>query len=166
MIAFIWIEDEKGLIGKDGGSQGLPWVLPNDLKHFAKITKQGDIVMGRTTYESMTNVPLKGRKNIIMTRNKDYVAEGAMVVHSKEEVLEYEKNADKPVFVIGGADVFKQFLDEVDVLYRTVIHGEFEGDTYFPELDWSQFELVESFEGELDEKNTVGHTFERYERVK
>ncbi len=164
MLALIWAQDENGMIGQSDGYEGMPWHLPNDLKHFSKITKQGDIVMGRTTYELMTGAPLPDRKNIILTSNQAYEAEGAYVVHSIDEVLDFAEKSDQPVFIIGGSSLFRQFLPYADTIYRTVIHQSFDGDTHIPEIDWSEWELVASKDGEVDKENQLAHTFEKYER--
>lgn len=165
MLALIWAQDQDGMIGQSDGYEGMPWHLPNDLKHFSKITKQGDIVMGRTTYELMTNAPLADRRNIVLTSQTDYEAEGALVMHSIDQALDFYRKSDLPLFIIGGASVFQQFLPYADTIYRTVIHQSFEGDTYMVDIDWSQWELVGSRQGDLDEHNTLAHTFEKYQRI-
>lgn len=162
MIAYVWAEDENKLIGK---GSSLPWRLPADVVFFKKITMQGDIVTGRKTYETIPNRPLPGRRNIVLTRQKDYQSPGAVIVHSKEEVLELEQNGKEDLYVIGGADLFKMFENEVDELYRTVIHDSFEGDTYFDEnFDYDKFERVKSKDGIVDEKNIYSHTYELWRR--
>lgn len=162
MLAFVWAEDENGLIGK---GDGLPWRLPADVAFFKKITMRGDMVTGRKTYETIPKRPLPGRKNIVLTRQKDYDAPGAIVVNSKEEVLELEKNNDEDLYIIGGAVLFKMFEQEVDELYRTVIHETFEGDVYFDEnFNYDDFELIKSEKGIVDEKNIYEHTFELWRR--
>lgn len=162
MLAYVYAEDENGLIGK---GDGLPWSLPADVKFFKEVTMQGDVVMGRATYESIPNRPLKGRRNIVLTHNQDYEAPGAIVVNSKEEILElYEKYAED-FYIIGGVSLFKMFEDDVDYLYRTVIHDEFDGNVYFPDdFDYNEFELEKSFDGNVDEKNKHPHTFEIWKR--
>lgn len=161
MITFVWAEDQNGVIGLDGK---LPWSLPADLKFFKEVTMTGDILMGRKTYEGLPNPPLPGRENIILTTNKNYKAEGTTIFHSIEEALEYQEKSDKPLHVIGGENIFLQFLHEVDVLYRTVVHDTFEGDTYIPDIDYSQFELMSEKEGPVDEKNPHPHTYMLYKR--
>lgn len=162
MLAFVWAEDENRLIGK---GDGLPWRLPADVAFFKKITMRGDMVTGRKTYETIPKRPLPGRKNIVLTRQKDYDAPGAIVVNSKEEVLELEKNNDEDLYIIGGAVLFKMFEHEVDELYRTVIHETFEGDVYFDEnFNYDDFELIKSEKGIVDEKNIYEHTFELWRR--
>jgi Dihydrofolate reductase len=164
MLAFVWAEDENRLIGK---GDTLPWRLPADVAFFKKITMRGDMVTGRKTYESIPNRPLPGRRNIVLTTQRDYEAPGAIVVHSKEEILELERTGDKDLYIIGGAVLFKMFENEVDELYRTVIHSAFEGDTYFDEdFDYKKFELVKTEKGIVDEKNLYEHTFELWRRKK
>ena len=162
MLAYVWAEDENRLIGKE---DKLPWRLPADVAFFKKVTMRGDLVTGRKTYETIPNRPLPGRRNIVLTRQKNYEAPGAIVVNSKEEVLELERTGDEDLYIIGGADLFKMFEADVDELYRTVIHHSFEGDTYFDEnFDYNQFELVKTEEGIVDEKNRYPHTFEIWKR--
>lgn len=161
MITFVVAQDENGTIGKDGS---LPWSLPADMKFFKEMTLTGDILMGRKTFESFPNGPLKDRENLVLTRQEDYEAEGAFIFNNKEEALEHASNNDKPLHVIGGAEIFRQFLDDVDIIYVTVVHEDFEGDTEMPEIDYSLFELVEEKEGHVDEKNKYPHTFYTYKR--
>jgi dihydrofolate reductase len=162
MLAYVWAEDENKLIGRD---KALPWRLPADIKFFKDVTMQGDIVTGRKTYETIPNRPLPGRRNIVLTLQADYEAPGAIVVHSKEEILALEKENDEDLYIIGGGTLFRMFEDEVDVLYRTVIHDTFEGDTYFPpDFDYTPFERVESWDGPVDGKNKYPHTYEVWRR--
>ncbi len=161
MIAFLWAEDQKGLIGKNGT---LPWYLPNDLKYFKQATIGQAVVMGRKTFEGMGKKPLPNRINIILTTDKDYHAEGVEVMHSREEVLKFAEGYEKDTMIIGGSGVFQRFLDDVDMLHRTVIEQEFEGDTYMVPMNCDEWTLVRSEAGELDEKNKYPHRFELYKR--
>ena len=161
MLTFVWAESKNGVMGKDGS---VPWYLPADLKFFKEITMTGDMLMGRVTFDSFPKGALPGRKNYVMTRNTDYERPGAIILHSKDEALAVAKESDKPLHIIGGPTIFKQFLREVDVLYRTVLHKDFDGDTHVPEIDYSQFELVEEWDGPLDEKNTIPHTYQKFVR--
>ena len=162
MLAYVWAEDENKLIGRD---KALPWRLPADIKFFKDVTMQGDIVTGRKTYETIPNRPLPGRRNIVLTLQADYEAPGAIVVHSKEEILALEEKNDEDLYIIGGGTLFRLFEDEVDVLYRTVIHDTFEGDTYFPsDFDYTPFERVEAWPGPVDERNKYPHTYEVWRR--
>lgn len=162
-ISFVWAEDTEGLIGRDND---LPWVLPGEMKHFVEVTTGGVVVMGRKTYEGIPNPPLKNRINIVMTRNPEFKAEGVVVCHSKEEVLEYLKKEqiEKPIHIIGGTALFELFNEEVNVLYRTIIHEVFDGDTYMPEINYQDFRCVDSADGVLDRKNKYAHRFYLYER--
>lgn len=161
MLTFVWTEDENQLIGQ---ANKLPWHLPADLKHFKAVTVGDAVLMGRKTYESLPIKPLPNRRNIILTRNKDYVAPGAEVFHSKEAILSAVDTDQQTLHIIGGGEIFKLFIDEVDELYQTIIEGDFEGDTYFPALDFSEFELLSEKEGTVDEANRHPHTFYHYRR--
>lgn len=145
-----------------GNNNTLIWKLPNDLKRFKEITTGGSVVMGRKTYESIGR-PLPNRRNIIITRDLNYHIEDCEVVNSIEEALLLTNN---DCFIIGGGEIYKQSLPITDVIYLTRIDEEFEGDTYFPELnknDWFE-SLNESFEP--DEKNKHKYSFIKYERYK
>lgn len=162
MITFVWAEDNNGTIGYKGE---LPWQLPSDMKFFKKITLTGSVVMGRKTYESIPNPPLKNRQNIILTHNRDYGApKEVLLFHTKEEVIEYARNSSKEVHVIGGASIFEMFRDEVEKLYRTVIHHSFPSDTKMIELNWDEWSMISKVPGFVDEKNKYEHDFEVYIR--
>lgn len=161
MLTFVWIEDENQLIGR---ANKLPWHLPADLKHFKAVTVGDAVLMGRKTYEALPIKPLPNRRNIILTRNKDYVAPGAEVFHSKEAILSAVDTDQQTLHIIGGGEIYRLFIDEVDELYQTIIEGDFEGDTYFPTLDFSEFELLSEKEGTVDEANRYPHTFYHYRR--
>jgi len=160
MISFIVAMDQNRVIGKDNQ---LPWHLPADLKFFKKVTVGHPIAMGRKTHESIGK-PLPGRKNIIVTRNLDYQSEGCTVIHSVEELMQYVKQKDKEVFVIGGAQLFNQLFPVADRLYITEIEFEFEGDTYFPEFTDSEWTLTTREQGVKDEKNPYDYSFNIYDR--
>ena len=162
-FTFVWAEDAKGLIGSQGD---LPWKMPAEMQHFVDVTIGDVVVMGRKSYESIPYPPLRDRVNIVLTHNKDYEAEEAIICHTKEEVLAYlkEKENKKTVHIIGGSTLFEIFMDEVDVLYRTVIHEVFEGDTYMPEIDYDQFDLVDQSKGTVDSENKHSHTYYLYEK--
>ena len=161
MLTFVWIEDENQLLGQ---ANKLPWHLPAELKHFKAVTVGDAVLMGRKTYEALPIKPLPNRRNIILTRNKDYVAPGAEVFHSKEAILSAVDTDQQTLHIIGGGEIYRLFIDEVDELYQTIIEGDFEGDTYFPTLDFSEFELLSEKEGIVDEANRHPHTFYHYRR--
>lgn len=161
MIAFLWAQDKNGAIGYQGT---LPWYLPNDLKFFKQITINNAVVMGRKTFEGMNKRPLPDRINIILTTDKNYEAEGVKVMHSREEVLKFAAEYEGDTLITGGANVFTFFMDDVDVLHRTMIEGEFKGDTFIPEIDWTKWKLDKSEAGILDNRNKYPHVFETYVR--
>lgn len=120
----------NGAIGIDGK---VPWYLPEDLKHFKRTTLGKPVIMGRKTWESLGR-PLPGRKNVVITRQADYVAEGACVVPTIEAALEAVK--DEPVaFIMGGAQIYEQTLPLVKVAHVTVINADYDADAYFKPLD-------------------------------
>lgn len=155
MISLIVAYARHQVIGKDGV---MPWHLPADLKHVKELTTGKTIVMGRKTFESLGK-PLPNRRNVVLTRNQDFQADGVDVVHTKEEVL-----ALGDVIIFGGSEVYKQFLDVVDRLYITEIDLETEGDTFFPEWNRAAFTVVDKRDGIVDEKNLYPHAFYVYER--
>ena len=121
---------DNNAIGLDNG---LPWHLPEDLKHFRSLTMGHHIIMGRKTYESLGRL-LPGRTTVIVTRQTDYCVAGALVAGSLEEAISLCANDDE-VFVIGGAELYKLALPVADKLYLTEVSGEFAADTFFPEYD-------------------------------
>lgn len=129
MISLMVAHDPNYVIGKDNK---LPWHIPEDLAYFKKHTVGKGMVMGRNTYESIGR-PLPKRRNIIVTRNKDYQAEGADVVYTIEDAIRLAESVHEEVMVIGGEQIFRSVLPIADRLYITLIHKNFEGDTYFPE---------------------------------
>jgi len=150
---------ENRAIGKDNK---LLWYLPNDLKHFKNITTGHTVIMGRKTYESVGK-PLPNRRNIIITR-QDIKIEGCEVVNSIKAALELCKT-EREVFIVGGAEIYKQSLHLTDRVYLTVVHKQFEGDSFFPEIkktDWTQ---VSREDHQPDEKNSLPYSFITYERV-
>lgn len=162
MLAAIWAQDESGLIGKDAQ---LPWYLPADLRYFKEKTLHHTIVMGRKTFEGMGGRPLPHRKTIVLTRDENYQNEQVLVMHSKEDVLSYAEQQEDIVWITGGSLIYREFIPYCDELYRTVIEGNFQGDTYFPEIDWHDWKLVDSQSGIIDEKNSYSHRFERYQKI-
>jgi dihydrofolate reductase len=160
MISFIVAMDENRTIGRENQ---LPWHLPEDLKFFKKVTMGHPIAMGRKTHESIGRV-LPGRENIVITRQEGYQSEGCTMFYSVEEFVNYCRDVDDEIFVIGGAEIFREAFPYVDCLYLTLIHETFEGDTYFPPFDLSQWELTSSEKGAKNEKNPYDYEFRIYKR--
>lgn len=146
-----------------GFENNLPWRLPNDLAHVKKMTQGHTLIMGRKNYESIGR-PLPNRRNIILTRNKNYVAEGCEIATSMEEVFELIAS-DEKVFIFGGEEIYRMFLPYVGTMYVTRIYHKFKGDTFFPEIDWTQWvQLGEEKKQIVDEKNIYMHSFFTYLR--
>lgn len=148
MLSIIVAISENNVIGKDND---LIWHLPRDLKHFKETTIGHYVIQGRKTYESYGK-PLPNRTNVIITRDKDYTAEGCIVVHSLEEAIKKAENDTEP-FIIGGGKIYEQALPLVDRIYITKIHHSFDGDTYFPEINMDEWKLTDKRDFEPDEKN-------------
>jgi dihydrofolate reductase len=157
MIALVAALGRNGVIGAGGT---MPWHLPADLKHFRRLTRGHVVVMGRKTFESIGGA-LKGRTNLVLTRALTFSAAGCEVLHAIEPILQEER----PVFIIGGAELYREFLPHADRLYLTRIDAEFAGDTFFPAFDSAQWRLVAAEPREQDEKNPYDLVFETYERA-
>lgn len=140
---------ENGVIGIDNG---LPWRLSSDLKNFKKLTSGHTILMGRKTYESIGK-PLPKRRNLVISRDPAYIAEGCEVFQSIEVALEAAK-ADSEVFVIGGAQIYRQVLPKADKIYLTRVKAEVKGDAFFEIENLDQWQVVSTqafAAGEKDE---------------
>ena len=138
-ISIVVAASSNGVIGKNGG---LPWHLSEDLKRFKAITMGKPIVMGRRTHESIGR-PLPGRQNIVITRRSDYAAAGCDVVSCPADALRAAGEV-REIMVIGGGDIYRQFLRRTDRVYLTRVHADVEGDTFFPDLDPGDWEIVEN----------------------
>jgi len=158
-LSIIFAMDDNHLIGKDNG---LPWHLPADLAFFKKVTTGHSIVMGRKTYDSIGR-PLPNRRNLVITRNTDVSIDGCEVFNSIDSALQSAKEEDE-VLVIGGANLCKQVLGQVDRLYITHIEGVFEGDTYFPDYDEGNWQEISCESHTPDEKNPHHYHFKILER--
>ena len=128
----------NGVIGRDGA---IPWQIPEDMRHFRELTIGHPVVMGRRTWDSLPDRfrPLPGRRNIVVTRNPDWHADGAVRAGSLGEALELVEDSDR-VFVIGGAQLYADALPLADELLITEIDAGVEGDTFFPSWDRAEFE--------------------------
>lgn len=152
---------ENNAIGKDNK---MLWHLPNDFKYFKKNTLEHSVVMGRKTFESIGK-PLPERRNIILTRDMNYTHEEVDVANSVQEVLNYCRD-EREIFIIGGAEIYKQTLPLADRVLLTRVHTTIDGDAYFPELLDHEWNLVSAEKHEKDEKHAFYYTFEVYERAK
>lgn len=162
-IAFYVAIAENGVIGHEGG---LPWRLSSDLKRFKAETMGKPLLMGRKTWESLPRRPLPGRLNIVVSRDPDYVAEGAALARSVSEALEIAiaENTDE-VAVIGGGEIFRKLFDQADRLNVTHVIGEVAGDTFFPEISSQEWNVVESTEYPAGERDSHPTRYTVYDRI-
>lgn len=142
MLELIVAFDENNLIGKDNS---LPWHIPEDLKHFKALTTGNRIIMGRKTFESIGK-PLPNRENIVLSKN-GFIYEGIKVYSKVEELLK-TLNDEKKNYIIGGAGIYKELLPLVDILHISHVKGTFEGDAYFPKINYNDYEILEKIEYE------------------
>ena len=179
IISLIAAVSENDVIGKNNT---LPWHLPLDMKYFRDTTTGHCVIMGRKNYDSipLKYRPLDGRTNIVVTRKKDFKAEGCIVVNSIEEALKKAQETSSingaeqqhplgrgvtEVFIIGGADIYKQTIGIADKVYYTKIHHTFEGDAFFPKIEESKWKLTSKKDVNVDEKNKFPFSFCVYEKV-
>lgn len=143
ILSHIVAAAKNGVIGQDND---LPWDIPEDMKFFREKTKGKALIMGRKTFESVGH-PLPHRLNVVVTRNKDYKAEGAHVVTTLDEAIEYcrtkQSQYGEEIFIIGGGEIFRQSLDRVDLIYLTRIHKDYPGQVTYPELNPLEWEEIE-----------------------
>lgn len=145
-----------------GFNNDIPWHIPHDLKRFKRLTSGHTIIMGRKTFESLGK-PLPKRRNIVITSRSDYKAPGIEVVKSVEDAIRIADRKEEN-FVAGGANIYEQFLPYADKLYLTHIKGEFKGDTYFPRIDYSQWEVVEEEKHVTEDDKQIEFTYKTYVR--
>lgn len=129
VISLIAAMAENRVIGRNNT---IPWDIPADRKRFRALTLGHPVIMGRKTFESLAG-PLPGRKNIIITRQMDYRAEGCFIAHDLASALAMAGETDE-LFICGGGEIYRQALPIADRIYLTIIHSRFDGDTRFPEI--------------------------------
>ncbi|KAA1151789.1 type 3 dihydrofolate reductase [Pseudoalteromonas sp. FUC4] len=155
IISMIAAMANNRVIGLDNK---MPWHLPADLQHFKKVTTGKPVIMGRKTFESIGR-PLPGRRNIIITRNSEYTAKGIEVVTTPDAALELVTTAEE-VMIIGGGNIYEQFLPKAERLYLTFIDLDVEGDTQFPDYNKvANWNVKKEQENLPDEKNKSSYKF-------
>ena len=161
MINIILATSTNFVIGKDND---LPWHLPTDMKYFKDTTKGHIVVMGRKCWDSIPEKyrPLPNRTNIVMSRNKDFVAEGATVSDDLEKILVMYEHSDKEVFIIGGADLYKEAFKYASKLYLTQIYSTVDGNVFLEGLEPKDWCLIEG--SEIYEENGFKFRFELYKK--
>lgn len=157
-VSIIVAVAENGTIGD---KNALLWHITEDMQYFRRVTMGHPVVMGRKTYESLGR-PLPKRTNVVISRQQIEI-EGCTVVHAVEEALALF-GAEEEVFIIGGAQIYREALPLADRLYLTVIEHPYEGDTHFPAYAAAEWQLVESVRYERGENYPYPFRFERYER--
>ncbi|TSC74908.1 MAG: dihydrofolate reductase [Parcubacteria group bacterium Gr01-1014_30] len=158
-ISLIAALAKNRVIGKDNK---LPWNLPADLKHFRDLTSGKSMIMGQKTFESIGRA-LPGRANIVLTRDKSFKPKGCVVAYSIDEALKAAGDVEE-VMVIGGGNVFSQFLPLAHKMYLTLIDHDFEGDAYFPEFDRADWQETKRVENLPHGENRYRYTFVTLER--
>lgn len=157
---------ENGVIGRNGK---LPWHIRSDLQYFKATTMGRPVVMGRKTYESIGK-PLPGRTNIVVTRDADFAVPGVVVVHDLDAALDaarkdaVQRGVDE-IAVIGGTDIFRQTWPLADRLALTVVHARPEGDTFFPEIDPTQWKEIERRPQDKGPQDDCAFSFVTYVRA-
>ena len=166
IVSMIAAVAKNRVIGKNNQ---LIWNLPKDMKFFMDSTMGKFIITGRKNYESIPEKyrPLKNRTNIIVTRNYNYIAQGCTVVNSISDGINLAReNGEEECFIIGGGQIYQQALEGnmVDKLYITHVDGEFEGDTFFPEVDYNNWKSTLVMSNEADQKNPLDFSVIIYEK--
>ena len=165
IISQIVASSRNNVIGRDND---LPWHLPDDMQFFKDTTKGHHILMGRKNFESipMKFRPLPNRVNIVVTRQADYNADGIELFNTIEEGIQFARDAgEEELFIIGGAEIYNQTIDQADRIYLTEINTEIEGDAHFPELDRSEWIEKDRRHHSVDEKHRYDFDFVIYERA-
>lgn len=165
IVSLIAAVAENMVIGKNND---LPWNLPDDMKYFMQTTKTHHVIMGRKNYESIPEKfrPLPNRRNIVITRQQNFQAPGCDVVHSLDDALSIgRKNNEAEVFIIGGAEIFKQGMKFTQRMYLTEIHAKVEGDIYFPTFDKTEWKEISRTHHNEDERHKYAFDFVLYERI-
>jgi dihydrofolate reductase len=153
-LEFVVAVARNGVIGRDNG---LPWRLPADLAHFKRITFGHPVLMGRRTWQSIGR-PLPGRRNLVLTRDADFRADGAEVVHSLAAALGAVP-AGARLMVIGGAELYRETLAAAEVLHLTEVEADVEGDARFPEWRREEWQEISREAHPADERHTYPYSF-------
>ena len=143
-----------------GFDNKLIWNIPKDLKRFKELTQGHSVIMGRKTFESLTS-PLPNRRNIVVTRNKDYSLKGIEVFSSIEDAIDVCKDDQQP-FIIGGGEIYSQTINVVDKIELTRVYKDYQGDAFFPNIPLDKFELVNELVNYLDDDSNTKYSFLTY----
>lgn len=155
---------ENGVIGREND---LPWHLPDDMEYFKTTTRGHHVLMGRKNFYSIPHKfrPLPGRPNIVVSRNKDLQIDGVTIVNSIEDGINIAREAgEEELFIIGGGEIFRQAMDLCDRLYITQIHGTFDGDVFYPDIDNKSWEETSRVPHPGDDRHKYSFDFVIFER--
>ena len=164
VISLIAAVSKNGVIGKNND---LPWHLPDDMRYFMETTRGHHVILGRKNYDSLPKKyrPLPHRINIVVTHQKEFVAPECLVVHSVASALDIAtKNGEREVFVIGGAEIYKEVFPLAQRLYLTEIHAEIDGDIFFPDFDKTAWKEKSRSPHPADARHAHAFDFVIYER--
>ncbi len=160
-ISLIVAASENNAIGKDNQ---LLWNLPNDLKFFKNKTWGMVVIMGRKTFEAV-NKPLQGRVNIVITKQENWKTENVWVAKDLDDALKQAASTNcKEIFVIGGGEIYKQSMMIAERIYMTRVHVDLHGDTFFPVIDKTKWQLIENFDFVADEKHAYNYSFQTWDK--
>lgn len=159
-ITIIAAVAENGVIGSNND---LLWHISADLKRFKKLTSGHTVVMGSKTFQSLPVRPLPLRTNIVITRNRNLEASSCILAYSVEDAIA-KMNPEGDNFIIGGGNIYAQFLPLAQKLFLTRVHRSFSGDTFFPVISPDEWELVENLRIDDDPQNDFSYSFETYLR--
>lgn len=166
IISLLVAASTNNAIGKNNQ---LLWHLPNDMKFFRNITWGMPIIMGRKTFESLNKKPLPGRLNIIITKQKELESlqntKDTWIIHSIEEAITQAQQTDcKEAFIIGGGQIYQAAMPLAQSIYLTRVHANFEGDTFFPEINVKEWKQISCKNYSADEKHIYSYSFELWKR--
>lgn len=162
IISLVVAAANNNAIGKNNQ---LLWHLPNDMKYFKNVTWGMPVVMGRKTFESLGK-PLAGRKNIVLTKQEGWKAEGVVAVKEFKDALFLVKEMDvKEVMVIGGGEIYRSVFDRANRIHMTRVDAEFEADTFFPVIDPKVWRLVSQKNYEANAKHAYNYSFQVWEKI-
>ena len=162
MLSLIVAASTNNDIGKNNQ---LLWHLPNDLKFFKNTTWGMPVIMGRKTFEAV-NKPLPGRFNIVITKQADWKADGTISATDLNDALQKAKETNcNEIFVIGGGEIYKQSMEIADKIYTTRVHAILDGDTFFPAIDETKWQLITNQDFGVDEKHKYAYSFQTWVRI-
>ena len=160
-ISIIVAIADNNAIGKDNQ---LLWHLSEDLKRFKQLTTGHTIIMGKRTFESLPVRPLPNRRSIVITDIPNETIPGCLIAYSIQDAIDLCDKCDENFIIVGGS-VYNQFMPIADKLYLTLVHKDFDADTFYPEIDYSKWELIHNDSNLYDEKSDLKYSYLIYKRI-